>query len=242
MHRFEPVAQIYFIQLASANAMKPSFNEWSDSVQIQARERLVERMRSMAFKPEPEQVHQLIEYAMLMSRWNRAYNLTAVREPMAIVERHLLDSLSIASWIAADTVLDAGTGAGLPGIPLAVVDRGREFVLVDSNGKKIRFVREAVRRLGLNHVRPLQARLESLDAAYENTSVDIVCRALASLDQLIEWSAAWLGRGARLLAMKAAISDSERSAVPAHYNVKIEALEAVHSAAQARNLVIVSRR
>ncbi|MEM7055003.1 MAG: 16S rRNA (guanine(527)-N(7))-methyltransferase RsmG, partial [Pseudomonadota bacterium] len=160
----------------------------------------------------------LIDYLLLMDRWNHAYNLTAVREPLVMVERHVLDSLSIATWLEAEAVLDIGTGAGLPGIPLAIARPAKTFVLADSNGKKIRFVREVVRQLALERVRPIQSRMEALPIVPD---VDIVCRALAPLAQLVEWTAEWLENGARLLAMKAELSDFERKAVTTDYNMRI---------------------
>ena len=219
---------------------------WSDSVQQQAHAQLQQGLQAMNIELSTDRQQRLIEYLMLMSRWNRAYNLTAVREPLAMVERHLLDSLSIAQWVEGATVLDAGTGAGLPGIPLAIADSSRQFMLADSNGKKIRFVREAVRQLGLNHVEPLQTRLEALDEASLGSApekLDIVCRALAPLAQLIEWSDEWLAKGARLLAMKAELSDAERNAVPEAYNVEI-VLTARHEQEEHRRqrcLAIITR-
>ena len=200
--------------------MSPKPSVWTETVRQQALQQLADGLRAMGCAPGAEAQQQMVDYLMLMSRWNRAYNLTAIRQPQAMVERHLLDSLSIAGFIRAATVIDAGTGAGLPGIPLAIADRSRRFVLLDSNGKKIRFVRTVVRQLDLTHVQPIQARLEDFSSA--GADVDIVCRALAPLAQLIEWSADKLVQGARLLAMKAELSDSELSAVPDDYNVRIE--------------------
>ena len=199
--------------------IKPSL--WTDAVQQQASQRLAHGLQAMELTLDSIARQQMLDYLMLMSRWNRAYNLTAVNQPLAMVERHLLDSLSIAGFIEAANVIDAGTGAGLPGIPLAIADRSRHFVLLDSNGKKIRFVREVVRQLGLTQVQSVQARLETFESAMAD--IDIVCRALAPLAQLIEWSADKLAEGARLLAMKAELNDSELSAVPDDYNVRIEA-------------------
>ena len=192
---------------------------WSDAVQQQALERLQQSLQATELTLSSDRQQQLIEYLMLMSRWNRAYNLTAVREPLAMVERHLIDSLSIAPWLEAESVFDIGTGAGLPGIPLAIVHPGKTFVLVDSNGKKIRFIRAVIRELALEHLEPVQSRFEALPVV---SGADLVCRALAPLAQLVEWSADWLRAGARLLAMKAELSNLERKAVPGDYNVQIE--------------------
>lgn len=186
------------------------------------------------------QVTRLLDYLQLMSHWNRAFNLTAVTEPMAMVERHLLDSLSIAPWLEADRIVDAGTGAGLPGIPLALCCPERQFQLIDSNGKKIRFVRNAIRTLSLSNVEAVQSRLEALPVA--DCRVDITCRALAPLHQLVAWVAPQLAAGSRLLAMKAELSDTERNGVPDDYNVRIESIATAGEAGldqPARCLVII---
>ncbi len=104
---------------------------------------------------------QLLHYHALLHKWNQAFNLTAVRDPLEMIDRHLLDSLSLLPYVEGKRVLDMGTGAGLPGIPLAICLPQTQFVLLDSNGKKIRFVRQAMMELGLQNVEPVQARLEA---------------------------------------------------------------------------------
>jgi len=102
---------------------------------------------------------QLLQFLVLLAQWNQIYNLTAVRDPLEMVARHLLDSLAIAPYLSGDVVLDLGTGAGLPGLPLAIIEPERQFVLLDSNSKKIRFVRQAVLELALPNVTPVQTRI-----------------------------------------------------------------------------------
>src|SRR6185312_10703825 len=103
-------------------------------------------------------VQRLLDYLALLERWNAAYNLTAVRDPAEMVTRHLLDSLAILPYVQGETLADPGTG--LPGIPLAIAAPGRQILLVDSNGKKVRFLREAIRALQLDGVRAVQSRVE----------------------------------------------------------------------------------
>ncbi|MGB0513484.1 MAG: 16S rRNA (guanine(527)-N(7))-methyltransferase RsmG [Wenzhouxiangellaceae bacterium] len=171
--------------------------------------------------PEPAR-DALIAYLDQLLHWNRAYNLTAVDQPDRIVERHLLDSLSVRPWLRGDRVIDIGTGAGLPGLVLAIAEPARDFLLADSNGKKVRFLRHVARRLGLQNVEERQARVESLMS--EPAPDTIVARALAPLPRLVDWVAPWLRDGARLLAMKGALDEAERSAVPDAYNVALEPL------------------
>ncbi len=193
----------------------------------------------MGIELSAQQVEALLAYLDLLSRWNRAYNLTAVDEPVEMVDRHLLDSLSILPWLKADRVLDAGTGAGLPGVPLAIACPDRRFVLVDTNGKKVRFLRQVRRELGLDNIEPVQGRLETLDPD-EYPAGEIVARALAPLPRLVEQLEAWLACGARLLAMKARLEQSECESVPSGYNVDRIELDVPGTAAR-RCLVIVSR-
>jgi 16S rRNA (guanine527-N7)-methyltransferase len=173
---------------------------------------------AMSLTLAPSQRRRLFDYLALLIRWNRAFNLTAVDQPRAMVARHLLDSLSVLPWLVGSTVVDSGTGAGLPGVVLAIASPQRRFTLIDSNGKKVRFLRQVRRSLNLNNVEPVQARLEALA---ERAAPDTVtARALAPLERLVAWHRPWLETGSRLVAMKARLDDDERSAVPDAYNVE----------------------
>lgn len=160
----------------------------------------------------------LFDYLALLIRWNRAYNLTAVDQPRAMVARHLLDSLSVLPWLSGGDVVDSGTGAGLPGVVLAVASPEQHFTLIDSNGKKIRFLRQVRRSLSLTRIQPVHARLEALECRPAPGTV--TARALAPLERLVAWHRPWLDAGTRLVAMKGVLEDNERSAVPGAYNVE----------------------
>ncbi len=185
-----------------------------------------------------EQRERMIDYLDLLERWNRAFNLTAVDQPQAMVARHLLDSLSILPWLDGERIMDSGTGAGLPGVPLAIACPARQFLLVDSNGKKVRFLRQVRRELALANIEPLHCRLQDLPD--EPIPATITARALAPLAQLVEWHARWLDRGARLLAMKAALAENELAGVPGAYNVELVHLEVPDSSGQ-RCLAVITR-
>lgn len=202
------------------------------------RERLEKGLAGLGLSLEADRVDRLLDYLALLSRWNRAYNLTAVDEPAAMVDRHLVDSLSILPWIEGHEIVDAGTGAGLPGVPLAIACPGKHFVLVDSNGKKVRFLRQVRRELGLDNIEPVQARLEAL--ALEKAPDQIVARALAPLPRLVEQLGHLLSEGATLLAMKGRLEQDERVAVADAYNVETIELN-VPGTVNARSLAILRK-
>jgi len=166
----------------------------------------------------------LTHYLAQLTKWNKAYNLTAVREPREMVVRHILDSLAAAPFLRGSRIIDVGTGAGLPGIPLALLYPDRQFTLLDSNGKKIRFVQHVTRELGLTNVLPVQARAE----AYEpNHSFDtVISRAFTALADFVANSGHLVGAGGCLLAMKGKIPDAELAALPGDWRAtRIEVLQ-----------------
>ena len=164
----------------------------------------------------------MLAFLALLRRWNRAYNLTAVTEPGEMVARHLLDSLSILPALRGRLFMDAGSGAGLPGVPLAIARPDCRFILLDSNGKKVRFLRQVRRELNLDNIEPVQGRLEVYRPDAKPDA--IITRALAPLDRLVEWSAFWLAQGVPLKAMKSDRVESEIADVPEPYNVRLEEL------------------
>ncbi|WP_411833747.1 16S rRNA (guanine(527)-N(7))-methyltransferase RsmG [Pseudoxanthomonas mexicana] len=155
----------------------------------------------------------LLAYLALLLRWNRTYNLTAIRDPRQMVTRHLLDSLAMHPFVGEGRLADLGTGPGLPGIPLAIAHPRLQVTLVESNGKKARFLREAVRTLRLGNARVAEIRAEALDApgAYDL----LTARALDTLAGILAVGAHLLAPGGRLLAMKGVRPDDEIAALPA---------------------------
>lgn len=161
----------------------------------------------------------LARYLALMLRWNATYNLTAIRDPREMVTKHLLDSLAMAPAVrGAATLADLGTGPGLPGIPLAIATPGLRVTLVESAGKKARFMREALRTLGLGNAEVAESRIEALDrpAAY----AAITARALATLPQILALGGHLLAPDGVLLAMKGARPDDEIAALPPGWTVR----------------------
>ena len=125
------------------------------------RQRLADGLATLGL--DPALAAPLLDYLALLLRWNRTYNLTAIRDPEEMVTRHLLDSLAMHPFVQPGALADLGTGPGLPGIPLAITHPGLQVTLVESNGKKCRFMREAVRRLGLANARVAEGRAEALE-------------------------------------------------------------------------------
>ena len=183
------------------------------------------------------EVAQLLAYLDLLARWNRTYNLTAVRDPAEMVTRHILDSLAVLPWVPGGRLLDAGTGAGLPGVPLAIARPELQVTLLDSAGKKIRFLNHVCRELRLANAVPLQARLETYAA--ESPFDAIISRAFASLAAFAR-AARHLAGAAPLLAMKGRLPEEELAALPDWVRLKsVEAL-AVPGLQEQRHLVIMS--
>lgn len=146
------------------------------------------------------QIQQLIDFLTLMAQWNRVVNLSSVRDPDQMVPRHILDSLSVCSHVDGSPVLDLGTGAGLPGVPLAIAFPQRRFVLLDSNAKKLRFVNQALLDLGLENAQVIQARIEAYRP--EAKFATIVTRAVGPAAQILAQAEPLLVRTGRLLLMK----------------------------------------
>ncbi|MFD2111130.1 16S rRNA (guanine(527)-N(7))-methyltransferase RsmG [Thiorhodococcus fuscus] len=163
-------------------------------------DRLAQGCEALGLACRPEQRQRLTALISLLVRWNKAYNLTAVRDPLEMVSKHLLDSLAVLPFLFGDSVLDLGTGAGLPGLPLAIMAPKRRFWLLDSNNKKVRFVRQAVLDLGLDNVEPVQARIETYRP--EQKFSTIVSRAVAADEILSGSNAELLAYPGRLLLMK----------------------------------------
>ncbi len=186
----------------------------------------------------PEQLDQLLSFLELLVRWNAAYNLTAVRDPLEMVSRHLLDSLSVLPWVRGNDLLDAGTGAGLPGIPLAIVQAELNVTLVDSTGKKIRFLRHVRRQLRLDNIQPVQARLESWRG--DKIPDCIISRAFSNLTRFVEASRHLVAGETRLLAMKGKYPEAELEALPGW--VRVQSVEKLHvpGLQEDRHLVIMS--
>lgn len=182
-------------------------------------------------------MEQLSAYLDLLEKWNRAYNLTAVRLRQEMVVRHLLDSLAILPYLRGRCFLDVGSGAGLPGVPLAICLPDREFVLLDSNGKKTRFLFQVCLALGLDNVQVMDSRLES----YRPTQPfdGVLSRAFASLPDMVTLCAHLVQSGSCLYAMKGPGPEVETESLrAAGLQVSLERLD-VPGLDEQRSLVMI---
>jgi len=182
----------------------------------------------------------LLTYLSLLHRWNRTYNLTAVRDPQQMVPRHLLDALSMLPHLEGiHTLADLGTGPGLPGIPLALARPDLKVTLVEANGKKARFLREAVRTLHLDNAEVVHARIEAFQP--EKPFDAITARALASLAEILTLGGHLIAAHGALVAMKAAAFQAEIAALPPNWQVSAVHRLDVPGLDGERHLVIVQR-
>lgn len=203
------------------------------------REQLETGLAQLALSLDDRQIEQLLAYLALLLKWNRAYNLTAIRDPGEMVAKHLLDSLSIAPYIHGQRFLDVGTGAGLPGIPLAICFPDKRFELLDSNGKKTRFLQQAIAELALTNCAVHRSRIEGsgLGAEFDG----ILSRAFASLSDMAQACGPLLNSTGVLLAMKGQYPAQELSQLPKPYIVKGSHALAVPGLGGERHLLVLSR-
>lgn len=199
-----------------------------------------EGLRGLGLAPGDGATGRLLAYLDLLDRWNRAYNLTAVRDPLERVSRHLLDSLSVLPWVGKGRLLDAGAGAGLPGIPLAIARPALSVTLVDSAGKKVRFMNHVRRELGLENIQPLHARVESLEPEVSFDAV--ISRAFSSLASFAAAVRRLCDGHTRLLAMKGRYPGDEIEALPGWVVVDSVEKLAVPGLHEQRHLVIMSAK
>jgi len=177
---------------------------------------------------DPAVQDQLLAYLELLNKWNRAYNLTAVRDPQQMISKHLLDSLAIAPYLVGQRLIDVGTGGGLPGVPMSILFPQREFHLLDSNGKKTRFLFQVKTALGLDNMTIHQARVEHLRG--EEPFDAVLSRAFASLEDMVSGCQHLLVEGGHFLAMKGAYPTGEiatvqdRCAVQAVHELQVPGL------------------
>ena len=204
-------------------------------------EELLQGARELGIELSAQQQEQLLAYLGLLIKWNKAYNLTAVRDPDEMVSRHLLDSLSVVPFVAerGDNWLDVGSGGGMPGIPLAILFPERRFTTLDSNGKKTRFQTQVKLELKLANLEVVHSRVENFQPTQPFSA--IVSRAFSSLADFAEWTRHLGDVNTLWLAMKGQYPHEELAALPADFRVEAEHVLQVPGCQGQRHLLILRR-
>lgn len=169
------------------------------------------------------QIDQLVAYVELLNKWNKAYNLTSVRDPQQMLIKHIMDSLVVSPHLHKVTkvnnnFIDVGTGPGLPGIPLAIIEPDLNFTLLDSLGKRVRFLNQVKLELNLKNITPVQSRVEDFDGEYAG----VLSRAFASISDMVHWSRHLVAQEGRFFALKGQLAEEEIEALPNF--VKVESV------------------
>ncbi|GAA5316007.1 MAG: 16S rRNA (guanine(527)-N(7))-methyltransferase RsmG [Candidatus Pelagadaptatus aseana] len=204
----------------------------------QLQQKLLQGALQQGISVSQQQAEQLVAYLLLFEKWNKAYNLSAVRDIEQMLSRHILDSLSVVPYIDADNYIDVGTGGGLPGIPLAIMFPEKTFTLLDSNGKKSRFQFQAVTELNLTNVSVHNGRVEQ----YQPPELfdGVISRAFASLKDMTDGCHHLLKSGGNFLAMKGIYPQDELSELAKNYKVSASYPLQVSGEEGERHLLIIA--
>ena len=200
---------------------------------------LVAGLLEMEISVSQTQIELLLAYLALLDKWNKSFDLSGVDDIGSMVSRHLLDSLSLSPYLEGELIADVGTGAGLPGIPLAILHPEKRFVLIDSNGKKTRFLFQAKVALKLTNISVENARIEHYQSQQQ---IDMVmCRAFASLEDMVSKSQQLIDENCTLLAMKGRYPEQELEHLPDGFKVRRVIKLDIPGSESHRHLVEVSR-
>jgi 16S rRNA (guanine527-N7)-methyltransferase len=188
-----------------------------------------------------QQRSQLVGYVEMLDKWNKAYNLTSVRDPQEMLVKHIMDSIVVSTHLQGESFIDVGTGPGLPGITLSIMNPDKHFVLLDSLGKRIRFIKQVLHELKIENVTPVQSRVE--EYLPEDKFDAVLSRAFASMTDMVEWCHHLpKSNGGLFLALKGQLPQSEIEQLPEWCSVTdIKALTVPQLEGE-RHLVILSRK
>ncbi|WP_455818517.1 16S rRNA (guanine(527)-N(7))-methyltransferase RsmG [Pseudomonas cerasi] len=195
-------------------------------------------LKSAGISLSDQQKQQLVGYVEMLHKWNKAYNLTSVRDPEQMLIRHILDSIVVEPHLSGDRFIDVGTGPGLPGIPLAIVRPQSHFTLLDSLGKRVRFLKQVQHELKLENISPVQSRVEDFPA--EPPFDGVISRAFASLTDMVTWCHHLPGQHGRFYALKGVLPQDEIAALPVGLSVVKVLPLSVPQLEGERHLVIIA--
>lgn len=203
-------------------------------------DQLVSLISKTQLQVSEQQIDKMIGFVLLMNKWNKAYNLSSVREPEQMLIKHIMDSMVVAPFIHGQSIVDVGTGPGLPGIPLAIMFPAKQFTLIDSLGKRIRFIKQACYELNITNVNAIQSRVE--DIAPNPLFDVVVSRAFASLSDMLCWCAHLVDDNGEFLALKGQLHQDELAQVPKQFAVKQTVSLFVPSLVGERHLVSIHKQ
>jgi 16S rRNA (guanine527-N7)-methyltransferase len=205
------------------------------------RDKLDQLIAQTALEVSHLQRNQLVGYVELLNKWNKAYNLTSVRDPQDMLIRHIMDSIVVSTYLQGERFIDVGTGPGLPGIPLSIMNPDKSFFLLDSLGKRIRFIKQVVHELNIDNVTTIQSRVEAFQP--EEKFDGVLSRAFASMLDMVDWCHHLPKENQGVfLALKGQVPHEEIDALPIWCNVKAIHALAVPELEGERHLVILSRK
>ena len=182
-----------------------------------------------------QQKQKLMQFLGMLDKWNKAYNLTSVRDPEQMLYTHILDSIAIAPMLQDKHYIDVGTGPGLPGIPLAIMCPEKSFVLLDSLGKRVRFMKQAKHELQLDNIEPVQSRVQ--DYRPEQPFDGVLSRAFASLKDMLHWCSHLVDSDGKFLALKGQYPTEEIAQLSADYTIDTESRVQVPGLDAERHLI-----
>ncbi len=203
------------------------------------RPNLLDSAQQVGVELTESQATLLLSYLELLNKWNKAYNLTAVRNPEDMLYRHLIDSLSVVSWVKGKKIIDVGTGPGLPGIPLAILFPETHFTLLDSNGKKTRFLTQCQLELKLNNITVVHDRVENFRP--EVPFDQVISRAFSAIENMVNWCDHLVDGEGRFLAMKGLFPKEEITSLPEKYQVEESHELQVPGCDGERHLIIIRK-
>lgn len=200
--------------------------------------KLTSLLKAATISLSDQQKNQLVGYVEMLHKWNKAYNLTSVRDPEQMLIRHIMDSIVVEPHLQGSRFIDVGTGPGLPGVPLAIVRPDAHFTLLDSLGKRIRFLKQVQHELNLVNIEPVQSRVEDFPA--EPPFDGVISRAFASLNDMLNWCHHLPGEKGQFYALKGVVPDDELATLPAGFAVDRVVKLAVPQLEGERHLIVVN--
>ncbi len=196
-------------------------------------------LNELDIKISAEQKEKLFKFVALLDKWNKAYNLTSVRDPNEMWVKHILDSLVVSPHLVGNRFIDVGTGPGLPGLPLAIINPDKEFVLLDSLGKRIRFIEQVLLQLGIKNVTPVQSRVEEYQP--EQGFDGVLSRAFASLSDMVHWCEHLPNKTGKFYALKGIYHQEEVAELPDNFKLDQVIALKVPELVGERHLILVKK-